>query len=111
MAVYIQSPSSSFIHAARHAYESAEEEDRVARLIADLLRTEVRSADGKVRKLTPNDVLIVTAYNMQVRRIGRGLPNFWLGRVDKFGGHKAAVVIVPMCADVRRHGGFISARN
>lgn len=111
MAVYIQSPSSSSIHTARHVYESAEEEDRVARLIAELPRTAVRSADGKVSKLRPDEVLIVTAYNMQVRRLDRGLPGFRLDNVDKLEGQKAAIVIVSMCAGLRQHGGFISARN
>jgi uncharacterized protein len=81
-----------------NVYESAEEEDRIASLVNDLLRASVRSAEGAVRRLTPDDILIVAPYNLQVRRIERRLPGIPVGSVDKFQGQEAAVVILSMCA-------------
>jgi uncharacterized protein len=81
-----------------NAYESAEEEDRIASLVNDLLRASVRSAEGATRRLTPDDILIVAPYNLQVRRLERRLPGIRVGSVDKFQGQEAAVVILSMCA-------------
>jgi predicted RecB family nuclease len=81
-----------------NVYESAEEADRIAGLVTDLLKVSVRSTNGAVRRLTPNDILIVAPYNMQVRRLERRLPNIRVGSVDKFQGQQAAVVIFSMCA-------------
>ena len=79
-------------------YESAEEAERIAGLVTDLLKTSVRSTKGGVRRLTSADILIVAPYNMQVRRLERRLPNIRVGSVDKFQGQEAAVVIFSMCA-------------
>jgi uncharacterized protein len=79
-------------------YESAEEEGRIADLVKDLLRVSIRSADRAVRRLTPDDILIVAPYNLQVRRLERRLPGIRVGSVDKFQGQEAAVVILSMCA-------------
>jgi uncharacterized protein len=79
-------------------YESAEEAERIAGLVTDLLKASVRSTKGGVRRLTSDDILIVAPYNMQVRRLERRLPNIRVGSVDKFQGQEAAVVIFSMCA-------------
>jgi uncharacterized protein len=81
-----------------NVYESAEEADRIAGLVADLLRASVRSTTGAVRRLTVDDILIVAPYNLQVRRLERRLPSIRVGSVDKFQGQEAAVVIFSMCA-------------
>jgi uncharacterized protein len=81
-----------------NVYESAEEEDRIASLVNDLLRASVRSAEGATRRLTPEDILIVAPYNLQVRRLERRLSGIRVGSVDKFQGQEAAVVILSMCA-------------
>ena len=79
-------------------YESAEEEDRIASLMNDLLHASVCSAEGAMRRLIPDDILIVAPYNLQVRRLERRLPGIRVGSVDKFQGQEAAVVILSMCA-------------
>ncbi len=79
-------------------YESVEEAERIAELVADLLQVSVRSTEGKARRLKPEDILIVAPYNMQVRRLERRLPGIRVGSVDKFQGQEAAVVIFSMCA-------------
>jgi uncharacterized protein len=79
-------------------YESAEEVDRIAGLVTDLLKASVRSTKGGLRRLTSDDILIVAPYNMQVRRLERRLPDIRVGSVDKFQGQEAAVVIFSMCA-------------
>jgi uncharacterized protein len=81
-----------------NVYDSVEEENRIAELVADLLRVRVRSDAGTVRRLTPDDILIVAPYNLQVRRLERRLPNIRIGSVDKFQGQEAPVVIFSMCA-------------
>jgi len=81
-----------------NVYESAEEEDRIANIVADILTVSIRSADGNVRALTSDDILIVAPYNMQVRRLERRLPNIRVGSVDKFQGQEAVVVVLSMCA-------------
>jgi uncharacterized protein len=81
-----------------NVYESAEEEDRIASLVNDLLRGSVRSAEGTMRRLTPDDILIVAPYNLQVRRLERRLPGIRVGSVDKFQGQEAAVMILSMCS-------------
>jgi uncharacterized protein len=81
-----------------NVYESVEEEGRIANLVKDLLRVSIRSANGTVRRLTPDDILIVAPYNLQVRRLERRLPGIRVGSVDKFQGQEAAVVILSMCA-------------
>jgi uncharacterized protein len=81
-----------------NVYESAEEADRIAGLVADLLRASVRSITGAVRRLTVDDILIVAPYNLQVRRLERRLPGIRVGSVDRFQGQEAAVVIFSMCA-------------
>ncbi len=79
-------------------YESAEEAERIAGLVADLLTVSIRSTEGAVRRLTSKDILIVSPYNMQVRRLERRLPTIRVGSVDKFQGQEAAVVIFTVCA-------------
>lgn len=82
-----------------NVYEGIEEEDRVAGLVADLLKVWVRTANRTKRRFT---------YNMQVRRLERRLPNIRVGIVDNFQrtrGCRRGLL------HVRQHGGFIAARR
>jgi uncharacterized protein len=81
-----------------NVYESAEEEERIADLVQDLLALRVRNKDGAVRQITADDILVVAPYNLQVRRLERRLRPIRVGTVDKFQGQEAAVVIFSMCA-------------
>ena len=56
-----------------------------------------RNAHGEEGPITPDDILIVAPYNLQVRLLARTLPpGARVGTVDKFQGQEAAVVIVSM---------------
>jgi uncharacterized protein len=79
-------------------YESVEEEERIASLIRDLMALRVRNKDGGIRQIAEDDILVVSPYNLQVRRLERRLRPIRVGTVDKFQGQEAAVVIFSMCA-------------
>jgi uncharacterized protein len=81
-----------------NVYESAEEEDRIAGLVRDLLALRLRTKGGGVRQIVASDILVVAPYNLQVRRLTRRLAPIRVGTVDKFQGQEAAVVIFSMCA-------------
>ena len=81
-----------------NVYESAEEEERIADLVRDLIGLRVRNKDGGIRQITVGDILVVAPYNLQVRRLEKRLRPIRVGTVDKFQGQEAAVVIFSMCA-------------
>jgi predicted RecB family nuclease len=76
---------------------SEEEVKSIVAITGELLKCEFTSKDGKVRRLTSDDILYVAPYNMQVRQIKAALPNAKVGSVDKFQGQEAVVVIVSLC--------------
>jgi uncharacterized protein len=80
---------------------SAEEASEVARLAGQLTGCTWRDKDGTERPVSPDDVLIVTPYNAQIRAIvsalaASGQTRFRVGTVDKFQGREAPVVIYSM---------------
>jgi hypothetical protein len=80
---------------------SAEEASEVARLAGQLTGCTWRDKDGGKRPVGPDDVLIVTPYNAQIRAIvsalaAGGQSGFRVGTVDKFQGREAPVVIYSM---------------
>jgi predicted RecB family nuclease len=84
---------------------STEEAREVVRLTRDLIGRQWTGArDGATeapRTLTASDVIVVAAYNAQVRLIRRqleeaGLPEVKVGTVDKFQGREEVAVIVSM---------------
>ncbi len=88
---------------------SPEEAQRVVELAREFVGTPWRSGpEALPRALTPEDVLVVAAYNAQVELIGRELTAAGLrdeegggvrvGTVDRFQGQEAPVVIVSMAA-------------
>jgi uncharacterized protein len=100
--------------------ESAEEADAIADAIAALLEGSVRVNGGPVRPLVATDIMIVTPYNAQRRRIAqtlaaRGLPAIGVGTVDKFQGQEAPVVFYSMATsssdDMPRDMRFLFEKN
>lgn len=78
---------------------SAEECEAIEAIVAELLRRNVVDRDGRERRMTPDDILIVAPFNLQVRCLrDRLAPRIRIGSVDKFQGQEAAVVIVSLCA-------------
>ena len=96
----------SFVELAHsgNAQTSEEEAGEIARLYADLLAARVTSHTGATRPMTPDDILVVAPYNMQVRLLARRLSELAkaagrqarVGTVDKFQGQEAEVVLVSM---------------
>jgi predicted RecB family nuclease len=96
--------------------KSEEEGARIHELVDNLLRQRWIEAEGKIRPMTLDDILVVSPYNMQVDLLQSLLPaGIRVGTVDKFQGQEAAVVIVSMTAssaeDVPRGMEFLYSRN
>jgi hypothetical protein len=76
---------------------SPAEAEEISAIYASLLTQRWRNAQGDEGPITPEDILIVAPYNLQVRLLARTLPpGARVGTVDKFQGQEAAVVIVSM---------------
>ncbi len=97
--------------------QSSEEEcDAIVQLVAELLGRRVVNQAGIERPMTPEDLLIVAPFNLQVRCLKDRLdPRIRVGSVDKFQGQEAAVVIVSLCAstleEAPRGAGFLLSPN
>jgi len=91
-----------------------------ARLIdeiyADALRQHYTDRDGIVHPMTPENILVVAPYNVQVNLLRRTLPEgARVGTVDKFQGQEAELVIVSMTTsseqDLPRNIEFLYSKN
>jgi uncharacterized protein len=98
--------------------QASDEEAQVIRdLVHELLGREFTDRSGTgAGRLTPDDLLVVAPYNMQVRKLRRVLgPGTRIGSVDLFQGQQAPVVIVSMCASdgtsLARGIEFLFSRN
>jgi predicted RecB family nuclease len=99
--------------------DSIEEADRIGAEIQELLGLQWTDEDG-TRPLGQSDVLVVAAYNAQVKMIRRqlkiaGLTRVEVGTVDKLQGREAPVVFFSLAAsstdDVPRGITFLLNRN
>ena len=81
-----------------HANESPEEVDAIAAHVRALLASEPTwtDAEGEIRPLTGDDILIITPYNAQVAVLREALPDMRIGTVDKFQGQEAPISIYSM---------------
>lgn len=92
---------------------SPEEVEAVASIFKHLVSSglEWQNQKGVVAPMTPQDVLIVAPYNMQVNALRERLPGARVGTVDKFQGQQAAVVLYSMTSssadDAPRGMGFL----
>jgi uncharacterized protein len=80
---------------------SPQEAAEVARLLKGLLACSWTDKEKRMRAMTPEDALVVTPYNAQIREIQRALVQanivgVRVGTVDKFQGREAPVVIYSM---------------
>jgi uncharacterized protein len=100
--------------------QSPEEAETIADVVAALLAAIVTDCDGVQRPLEQRDILIVTPYNAQVRRLrstlrARGFPDVRAGTVDKFQGQEAPVVFFSMASssgdELSRGVEFLFERN
>jgi uncharacterized protein len=81
-----------------------------------LSRETFTGEDGVTRPLRGSDILVVAAYNMQVRSLREQLPaDVRVGTVDKFQGQQAPIVLFSMAtssgADLPRGLEFLFSRN
>jgi predicted RecB family nuclease len=78
--------------------QKSEKEGKVVRkYYAHLLGQRFQDKDGTVRQMTPDDVLVVAPYNVQVNHLRSILPaGARVGTVDKFQGQEASAVLVSM---------------
>jgi uncharacterized protein len=98
--------------------ESSEEVEEIAKLVSELLDGESTwtNREGKVLKLTLDDVLVVTPYNAQVSALRDALPEgAHVGTVDKFQGQEAPVIFYSMAtstaSDAPRGMEFLYSSN
>jgi len=96
--------------------QSAEEAREVARCVEELLGADYTTAEGEVRSLVAEDIMVVAPYNAQVRCLGEHLPDgVRVGTVDKFQGQEAAVAFFSMATssgmELPRNLEFLFSRN
>jgi predicted RecB family nuclease len=98
--------------------ESSEEVEEIAKLVSELLdgKSTWTNREGKVLKLTLDDVLVVTPYNAQASALRDALPEgAHVGTVDKFQGQEAPVIFYSMAtstaADAPRGMEFLYSSN
>jgi len=99
-----------------NARQSAEEAREIARCVDGLLGADYGTADGDVRPLRADDVMVVAPYNAQVRCLREHLPDgVRVGTVDKFQGQEGAVTFFSMAtssgAELPRNLEFLFSRN
>jgi uncharacterized protein len=99
----VQTGTGIVFHPVAHEGNTQASEEEIAAIVA--LVSELVGcpyADGesdKPRRLTLDDILFITPYNHQRRKLQDALgPHAKVGTVDKFQGQEAAVVIISMCA-------------
>jgi predicted RecB family nuclease len=99
-----------------NARQSPEEAGEIARRVEGLLGASYTTADGAVRPLAAEDIMVVAPYNAQVRCLRQHLPDgVRVGTVDKFQGQEAAVAFFSMAtssgAELPRNLEFLFSRN
>ncbi len=98
---YVQKTSGILFIPVEHegnAYESEEEAATIVDIVEELIGQCVTDVGKTDRPLTADDILVVTPYNLQVRKLSEQFPGMRVGTVDKFQGQQAPVVIYSMCA-------------
>ncbi len=96
--------------------ESPEEAEAIAGLVEDLLKGQYFRTDGTSGPLIPEEIMVVSPYNAQVRCLREHLSDgVRVGTVDKFQGQEAAVCFFSMATssgeEIPRHLEFLFSRN
>jgi len=96
---------------------SEEEADRIAKAIEPLLDgATYTDSEGDEHPLTPEDILVLTPYNAQVKCLQDRLPSeIRIGTVDKFQGQQAQITFFSMATssgdEIPRNVEFLFSRN
>lgn len=77
---------------------SPEEALLIATLVAELQGCLFRKAPGDEKPIKPEDIMIVSPYNLQVNLLCEKIPGCQIGTIDKFQGRQAPVTIISMTA-------------
>ena len=96
--------------------KSVEEAAIIKQCFAALLQQKFQDRDGTARRLTVDDILVVSPYNVQVNHLRAVLPDgARVGTVDKFQGQEAPVVLISMVTssaeDLPRNIEFLYSKN
>ncbi len=76
---------------------SEAEAEHISKLYLHLLGRKYRDSKGRIQPLTPDNILVVSPYNMQVNLLRQHLgAAARVGTVDKFQGQEAEIVLVSM---------------
>jgi uncharacterized protein len=103
-----------------NAWASVEEAEAVAQEIRRMVGGSWTNREGRTARLRQGDIMVVAAYNAQVRRLrealgSAGLADVPIGTVDKFQGREAPIVFYSMATssadDVPRTLEFLFSRN
>jgi uncharacterized protein len=99
-----------------NAQKSIEEAARLNQVYRALLGQSWVNQRGESHRITTEDILVVSPYNMQVNLLKQTLPaGARVGTVDKFQGQEAAAVLVSMASssadDAPRGIDFLFSRN
>lgn len=80
-------------------HTSQEEIDVISDIVRELSRRTFTDRNGKTRKITPEDIMVVSPYVLQTQRLKERLGRkARVGTVHKFQGRQAPVVIISMAA-------------
>ena len=104
------------VHHTGCAQQSAEEADVIRGIYASALEQKYVTREGRVRRITMDNILVVAPYNMQVNRLKEALPTgARVGTVDKFQGQEAEIVLISMTtsgeAELPRNIEFLYSKN
>jgi superfamily I DNA and/or RNA helicase len=97
--------------------QRCEEEGAVIhRLYTNLLTQHYRDCEGKVHPIKPENIMVITPYNMQVNYLSSILPSgSRVGTVDKLQGQEAEIVLISMVTssgeDLPRDLEFLYSKN
>jgi predicted RecB family nuclease len=87
------------VHHEGNTQSSEEEVQEIKQLVKELLGRTLVTNNESERPVQWEDILFVTPYNCQSRRLKEALgPNAKVGTVDKFQGQEAPIVFLSMCA-------------
>lgn len=105
-----------FVESVGCTQRSQPEAERLDRTYRALLGQTWITMEGDERRITTEDILVVSPYNMQVELLKKTLPaGARVGTVDKFQGQEAAIVLISMATssgdDLPRNIEFLYSRN
>jgi len=99
-----------------NSQKSLEECEMIKKLIKEFVGADFTDKDGKIRKITLQDILIISPFNVQVNYLKSELDDeAQVGTIDKFQGQEAPITIISMTSsdsdNIPRDRSFFFNRN